>query len=157
MVVNIKKLNLWLGVLANVSVLAGVIFLAMEVRQNTNMIQTGNLQSSVALGMEAGSWLLDSEFAGVYELALRDPSKLTAVQALQFDEFLGQRMNIWEFMFNTHQGGSITDVDWASWDAYFSAWIRRPGLRQVWEKSKRLDYGGAGDFLTHVDSILSAN
>ena len=37
---NIKKLNQWLMLVANLGVLGGILFLAYEVRQNTSQMRT---------------------------------------------------------------------------------------------------------------------
>jgi hypothetical protein len=49
----------------------------------------------------------------------------------------------------------MSDVDWASWDGYFSSEIRQEGLRNYWRSTKRADYLGAGAFLTHIDSVIA--
>ena len=152
---NAEKLNSWLGVIANIGVLVGVIFLVVEVRQTTNAVRTNNVQSSLALGFESGSWLLDPEFAHAWLAGLEDTSTLTDVQRLQFDEFLGQRLNIWEFAVNANESGTMSEADWASWDGYFSSWIRQGELRNYWRSTKRADYAGAGDFLIYVDSVVA--
>lgn len=37
---TMDKLNQWLTLLANVGVIAGIVFLGIEIRQNTEMIQS---------------------------------------------------------------------------------------------------------------------
>jgi hypothetical protein len=151
-----KKIDLGqsLAVAANVGVIVGIIFLAIEVRQASDAVRTNNAQSSIELGMQIGDWLRDAEFANTY-LDVQEGADLTNVQRIQFDEFMGQRMNIWEFAFNAHETGTMSDVDWMSWDTWFSNWIREKGVRDFWEMDKRSDYSGAGEFLRHVDSVLA--
>ena len=36
---NVDKFNSWLTLLANVGVLAGIVFLALEIKQNTQMLE----------------------------------------------------------------------------------------------------------------------
>lgn len=42
---NLDKINHWLVLVANVGVVAGIVFLAIEIQQNTNAIQTQTYQS----------------------------------------------------------------------------------------------------------------
>ena len=151
---NSDKLNTWLAVLANIGVLAGVVFLAMEIRQNTSTVQIGNFQGSLALSMQLESWMLDSEFANLWYQGLSDHSQLTGPQKMQFDSYFGQSLNVWEFAFNAHQSEAMSDVTWNSWNDYYSSWIRQDTLSDLWKTSKRVDYSGAGGFLLYIDSVV---
>ena len=42
-----ERLNFWMSFLANIAVLGGVIFLALEIQQNTNAIRATAIQESV--------------------------------------------------------------------------------------------------------------
>jgi hypothetical protein len=150
-----KKVDLGqiITIVANVGVIVGIGFLAYELRQNTIAAQMANLQSSYALGLETGSWLLDEDFAETYQLGLQDFSQLTNVQRLQFDEFFGQRLNIVEFAFYSRESGTFLEDNWVGWDAWLRSEIQRDALRNLWQASKREVYGP--EFRTYVDSILS--
>jgi hypothetical protein len=148
------KVSSWLSLAANIGVLAGVVFVAVEVRQTGDAVRTTNSQSSIALGMEVGAWLKDPEFAEVYLNVLESRKALTDVERIQFDEFLGARLNIWEFSFNAHESGTMSDKDWDSWDAWFVYWLRQDGVRDFWVRYKREQYLGATAFLEHVDSLV---
>ncbi len=153
-----KKIDLGqtINTVANIGVIAGIMFLALEVRQTSNAVRTSNSHLSMELGMGIGDWLRDPNFAQVY-LDVLQGSELTDVERIQFDEFLGQYMNVWEFSFNAHESGTMAEADWASWDAWFSSWIRQRSIREIWESTKRADYSGAGAFLGHIDSVLAEN
>ena len=150
-----KKIELdkALQILASLGVIAGILLLAYELRQNTTAAQMANLQSSYALGLESGSWLLDVEFANTYQLGLSDYSQLTDVQMLQFDEFFGQRLNIVEFAFYSRESGAFLEDNWEGWEAWFKSEIRQESLRNLWQTSKGQAYGP--EFRAYVDSILA--
>jgi len=148
------KLGSWLSLAANIGVLAGVVFVAVEVRQTGDAVRTTNSQSSIELGNEVGAWLKDPEFAQVYLNVLDGRKELTDIERIQFDEFLGQRMNIWEFSFNAHEAGTMSDEDWESWNEWCSSWLAQGGIRDFWVQYKREQYLGARAFLEHVDSLV---
>jgi hypothetical protein len=55
-----SKLNQWLTLVANLSVVAGIVFLAAEMRQNTAAIQAQTRDSITEKQMEYLSWLATS-------------------------------------------------------------------------------------------------
>ncbi len=138
---------------AALTVLLGLVFVGLELRQNTNAIQVTNHQSSIALGMELGAWIRDPEFAETFELALRDFSKLTPVQKIQFDSYVGNELNIWEFTFYTHNDGMMSEEIWNGWDGWFRTEISQESFKALWFASKREAYGP--EFRNYVDSVIS--
>jgi len=81
---NIEKLNQWLGLLANVGVVAGIIFLAIEVRTNTSTNRIAILQNYSDNWMQIHAQLAENhELASLVELALSG-GDLDPVQSRQF-------------------------------------------------------------------------
>lgn len=59
---KIENLNNWLSLLANFGVLAGIIFLAIEIQQNTEISQFEALQANRNARIEHFTGVRDSEF-----------------------------------------------------------------------------------------------
>ncbi len=59
---NLDSLNKWLSLLANLGVLAGIIFLAVEIQQNTAVSQFEALQTNRNARIEFFTDIRDSEF-----------------------------------------------------------------------------------------------
>ena len=150
-----KKIELdkTLQIVGSFGVIAGILLLAYELRQNTTAAQMANVQATYTLGHESGSWLRDDEFANTYLLGLRDFSQLTDVQKLQFDEYFGQRLNVVEFAFYSRESGSFLEENWDGWDAWFRSEIRQESLKNLWQTSKGEAY--SIQFREYVDSILA--
>ena len=49
---ELDKLNRWLALAANIGVIAGIIFLAFEIRVNTRSTQAASIQAASALDQE---------------------------------------------------------------------------------------------------------
>ena len=118
---NLEKLNQWLTLTANVGVLVGIIFLAIEIQQNTNAIQyevtlteqnimngpftnTDRLPEIKAKINEVqGSSGLTTEFAKTFDLSIEDSLRWTRylTQVWQINEanwrLVGNDESICEF------------------------------------------------------------
>ncbi len=57
---KLDKISAWLTLAANAAVLAGIVFLAIEIRQNTAMMETQIHQSRAALAMAEAQSIYDS-------------------------------------------------------------------------------------------------
>ena len=85
------KLNRWLTLLANISVVAGIVFLGIEVRQNTQTLEQNALYMRLAL-MDVGYeqttvWrnmlVADKDVGDLWEKGCQ--SKLTKEEATKYD------------------------------------------------------------------------
>jgi hypothetical protein len=142
-------------IVAAFAVVVSLIYVGLEIRQNTEAIRLANQQSGLALGNEWDSWLQDQTFAGLYIEGGDDFSSLSEVQQLQLDKFIGQGLNLWEFAFYSHRDGLMNDEPWEGWDRFFK---REIGAGQAWRLlwgSKRDSYGES--FQAHVDAYLAGN
>ena len=136
-----------------IAIVASLIFLAYETRQNTIAIQQESQQTNLAIAHERDSWLKDPEFAKTYDSGMRDLTSLSSTELLQFDTFVGQSLNIWELAFYNNRSGVMTNEVWQGWDAYFRLEVRNESWRQIWTTGKRDSYGES--FQSHVDTYLT--
>lgn len=89
-----SKLNEWLGIAANLGVVVGIIFLAVEINQSTKAtaaaasdnVTVGYLELSLPI-------IADSQVARVFALGLYQPEELTDEEAVQFSMYLRQLVN----------------------------------------------------------------
>ena len=95
-----------------IAIVASLIFLALETRQNTIAVQQENQQTISAIAHEWDSWIRDKDFAKTYDTGIRDIASLSSPEMLQFDRYVGQGLNVWELAFYNHQSGVMTDEIW---------------------------------------------
>lgn len=111
-----KKLDLGeaVGILANVGVIAGIIFLGFELRQNTSAVQAATSQGLTEF---SASWLsalsTDPELAGIWLKALDDSSQLQGDEALRAAFYQRGQWIRMQNAFNLWRRGSLSDADWA--------------------------------------------
>ncbi len=91
-----KKLDLGqtIGILANVGVIAGIIFLAVEIDQSTKATAAAASDSVVdgynSLNMPV---ITDPQVARIFIIGLYEPDRLTDVEAVQFAMWLRSQVN----------------------------------------------------------------
>ena len=91
---NSEKINQRLTLAANVGVLIGVIFLALEVRHASDMAQAQMADSAVAGHNELNLALVsDPQVARVFVVGLYEPSNLSDAEAVQFAAWMRAYVN----------------------------------------------------------------
>ncbi len=76
-----EKLTRWLTLGANIAILAGIVFLAFEFRQNTNMMQTQINQSRAELSMFEAEAMYNSAYIPEILVKLRLGEPISDVEA----------------------------------------------------------------------------
>ena len=150
-----KKLDLGqaIQILANVGVLAGLVFLGLELRQNTQAVRLASAESYLTGGSE-----LDLRIASEPELAAflirSDGSEpLSAVDELRLEHWNYAVLRQWE---TAYYLGSIGALDEGLWAAYRheirKILLRTAGMHEFWRANRE---SFAPDFGKEIDSILA--
>jgi hypothetical protein len=141
-------------ILAAAAVVASLLFVASQIRDNTKAVQRGNALSSLTLGHDWDAWLKDPHFAAVYDAGLRDYAGLLGPDKLQFDRYVGQGLNIWEFAYYSTDAGTMDRETWDAWDRFFGSQVAQASWRVLWPEFK---YAYGQRFQLHVDRLLAGH
>ena len=110
---NNDRLNRWLTLAANVGVLIGIVFLALEIRQNSDHLA---LQLEFAVPthkiFEINRDLMDPSVATILGKAIESPEELTFEQGLVASSFVLNALNEWEDRYLLHKAGLASVIDW---------------------------------------------
>ena len=149
-----KKIDLGqtITILANIGVIAGIIFLAFELRQTRITLRDSSHLSSVQLSHDLAGRLWEPGFALTYQAGLGDLSSLSPEQRSQFEAYVWQRLNLWEYAFYSHQRGAMDEEIWIGWDTNFLEELRTEAWREVWEPVRHV-YGAS--FSEHVAAKIA--
>lgn len=135
---NADKINKWLTLAANVAVVAGIFFLALELSQNSRMMhaQTRNAITAAILDFQ-----FSAESSGLREVARRaneDVSDLTAEELQQLAQLYVSNLRLWENIHYQYRNGVFDEDEFAaernSWRAVGE---RTPVLRAVYCQLKQ--------------------
>ncbi len=85
------KVSIWLQVAANLGLLAGLVFVALEIRTNTETNLISIFQASSANWMEINGDLMDRNLAELLEKAFSDED-IDGVERRQFEGWIRQQL-----------------------------------------------------------------
>jgi len=112
---NLDKVNKWLTLVANIGVIAGIVFLAVEIRQNTETQRLSAAQQ--VLGLSYSNWTVqatDGTFARL-SLKVSKGEKLTPSETIDYDLMLRSLfIGIWQVHYQYESGF----LDHEIYDAY---------------------------------------
>lgn len=124
-------------IVAAIAVIASLIYVARQLKQNTNAMIVSNADNFVKFNFQLNTpFALDREFA---ELWMKAGEKFD-----ELDEVDRQRLVIWEFQaiaawsnwFNLRQKGLISDAQWAELENTFEVFGQRQSVREAWKTFK---------------------
>ena len=135
---KLDHLNKWLMLLANIGVIIGIVFLAIEVNQNTTVTQSSARQES----LNAELWLLEQAMAhpevattnaGAQTFAFPDLSSEESLNvAIWHAALFRVRENLWF----QYRNGVLDEQTWnSSRQVLISQLKNNPSKRQTWEFS----------------------
>ena len=123
-----SKLNDWLTLLTNVAVVAGIVFLAIELQQNNELMQS-QVKEMQAVSIQAATtsdqdFLLvigaDPVTAKMWSTYLRTPETLTEDQLIQGSYLMGSLLRRLESIYLQKRLGSLPEEGWVSRQPLFN-------------------------------------
>lgn len=92
------KINKWITFGANLGVIASLIFLAYQIKQNTNQMQAdASFSINQSLNALNSSIYQDSSFAELYLRGCQSYNKLNKVEELRFKAYAFDMLNLYIF------------------------------------------------------------
>ena len=82
------RLNKWLSLAANFGVLAGIIFLAVEIRQNSDLARMQFADDRIDTWQQGELAVFGDSVATVWEKSVQDPESLTLAETRMLDAYL---------------------------------------------------------------------
>ncbi len=99
------RVNRWLTLGANVGVIAGLILLAAEIKQSTEVSEMQFYIERRAIVNELSRAMLDTETAEVRTRSIVDPQSLSLSDIEKLGSILSLRLNIWRLSFVLEERG----------------------------------------------------
>jgi hypothetical protein len=134
---NISKFNNWFTLLANVGVIAGILFLAYEIRQNTTSLQAAAIQASTEVARENIMTLVNDP--SLLELKNKAPSELSIVEEQRLSWLSRSFWLSMQGLWRQWQLGILPEEEWLVWQGIICGnMTTNNGLsgRVFWERSR---------------------
>ena len=139
--------------LAALGVIASMIFVGMEIRQNTTAIQTNTSQGVFTQYMDGARPVMENpELAELIVRADTAPGSLSLADSLRYNLYLGFEINIYESVYINVAQGTMESGVASGWLRGMSRWVCRPGGEGFWRVYAE-EY--APIFQTAMDSVIA--
>ena len=136
---NLGRLNQWLLLAANLGVLVGIIFLSIEIRQNTLTIRGAAIQSASALSREQMFVIMqNAELSRIAVEGLASPLGLSEVDAFRASYmvrtfWVGMQANYRQWAL-----GILPEEEWAYYRRTMCSIYGLPGGQHYWQADRSL-------------------
>ena len=108
-----KKLNEWLGVATNVGVIVGLVFLAIEINQNSEMLRMTSARESMSALQNLTIQQMDPDVAEVIGKAY-DNQQLSLSEMIILEGFLMSYLFVLQEDFIDYKAGLFPEEKWKS-------------------------------------------
>lgn len=140
-------------IIGALAVLATLVYLAIQIRQNTGALRAAALNSSIqAASLIRSEMFTSEELSELFLLGSRSPEALTEVQAYRYRNMVSNMLwAIWNF-YSQYQYADLSDEAWESQKHVIVRILRSPGGAHYWAEFKQ---EFEAEFVEVVDRILA--
>ena len=132
-----KKIDLGqtLGILANVGVIAGIVFLAFELRQNNELLVAQTTYSQFAIDREQRIAIMQTDGLLEAMVKARNDSPLSEIEDLRLQFLYNDMVDTWRWQSREVQAGRLPN-DFIDVNSWRGAMDRLPGVREAFEDDR---------------------
>lgn len=120
-----------------VSVLAvtlSLLNLAFQMRQQTKALRSQNYAHALGrLAAVQARLSGDADLADLFARGVRDTSRLTLPERIQFTWAFYEIFGSFEFMYDQARAGALPGEVWKRWEATLAWWLSLPGVKSWWQ------------------------
>ena len=114
-------------------VVVSLVYLALQVRQNTQSLRTENYGRALDRISAMQSQLSrDTELSRFFAKGVVDVSQLTPIERIRFTWALYEAFGAFEFMFDAARTGALPEAVWMRWSPTVAWWLSQPGVKSWW-------------------------
>ncbi|MFT5451232.1 MAG: hypothetical protein ACI9N9_000716 [Enterobacterales bacterium] len=142
-------------IIGGIAVVMSLIYLAVQIRQNTRSGQTENYARTLErMGAMQSTMANDGDFALLMSKGIADPSRLTTKEKIQFNWSMYESFGTFEFMFHTVNTNALPEEIWQRWSLTVAWWLTQPGVL-IWWKAVPVPF--TPSFTSYIESIINDN
>ena len=138
--------------LAAIGVIVSLIYLALQIRQNTESVRASTQLASRHAISEFNRFLAhDDETARLWRTGLSDIDQLSEDERMRFSILLFNLFGDFESFFHQYQKATLEAEHWERWSKVVSFYITRPVVAEWWNKRT---FPFTKGFKQYVDGLL---
>ena len=152
---NLESLANLGEIISAIAVVVSLVYLAVQVRQNTRAQQTENFSRALdRIAAMQATLSQDPAMSVIFSKGVADPSELTPKERMQFTWAMYELFGAFEFMFLASKDNSIPEEVWRRWSSAVAWWLSFPGVH-AWWTVRPIPF--ADSFTSYVESLLENN
>lgn len=118
------------------AVVVSVLYLAIQIRQNTRSLRAQAHQSITTHIAELNRTIVENdEVAEILERGLEDPTVLTPAEARRFNAYNSARFRHYDNLYYQYRVGVREDSQWSGFSSMLRFHFMQAGLRRWWNDS----------------------
>ena len=145
-----ERLNSWLTLFANLGVLGGLVFVGLEIRQNTSQLRADASYSITASVNQMNEGMYGD--AALTELVRRGEQDLAALDAIdrtRFAYYQLSRLNLAEYILDLEAEG-VSDLNFRYLEFIVSDFRSKPGLQEFIISVGADTYAGSAELYSRL-------
>jgi hypothetical protein len=151
---SLKKWALLAEVIGGIGIIVSILYLALEINQNTESVQAVNHLALIEQLGVVRSWnVLDAEFAEIANRGFKDFESLGEVERSRFIDYTDQHFDVWELGFSMGERGLVPKDIMDAFNGGYCQGFMAPGPLLVWETYTKGSY--SADFVENVDGCFA--
>ena len=152
---NLESLANLGEIIGAITVVVSLIYLAVQVRQNTQAQQTENFSRALdRVAAIQATLSQDPETSVIFSKGVSDPSDLTSRERMQFTWTMYELFGAFEFMFLASKTNAIPEEIWRRWSSAVAWWLSYSGVQAWWSVSP---IPFSVSFTSYIESLLENN
>jgi hypothetical protein len=128
-------------VVGAVAVVASLVYLARQIRQNSSLVEQSALATraeaaAVSAGHGADSFRRiagDAELSRIWQLGTARPDQLGEDELHRLDLLILAQFIEINASYELHRSGVLDPEIWAIWDRIIATWLGHPRFRRLWD------------------------
>ena len=139
-------------ILGATAVVISLVYVAVQIRQNTNETRMQRTQSLIAANADVNSQVAgDKELADVFQAAVVDFDALSGSEKIRFGGLVFSTFNRYSFAYYQYLRGDLEEVFWKVIEQEMAVFLTLPGARTWWERDKSRFIP---EFVAHLDKLV---
>jgi hypothetical protein len=141
----------WLALVADLAVVAGIIFLAVEIRQNTEAVVASSSRALTDQSVEFFAAGLDNQIVAraVYKQGVGED--LDGFETAQLSRLQYLNFRVFENAYLQYRRGYYDETEWERYRRIITRNLRDPIVRAMWDENRGV--GFTAEFERMVDAL----
>lgn len=148
------RLNRWLSLAANLGILAGLVLVAVQINQNSQLVRLQLInEGNVALNHIWANAMGENPTDAI-AISIEHPEEMTYADFMAVDAWLYSSMNLFYRNYELAQEGLFGERDWQAGVEAYAPWFLSNGFGRAWWHEEARHFF-APEFAGYVDEQLA--